>query len=362
MFFEIDQNLKVLVSFLDRTEHYSSPIEELFHQRLERSREIIGSISRNAGGWDDRCHFNIKHIGKSFLDSLRDFSTSEENLDITKNVINDIYTDSFRFLCEFDFFIGANLELSFELRHLKSAIIDDALKNESPIKSQITYASYLMPADILKRHLNNKDLVAVSNFQEKLDEAKRLKQQWDGEIAMKQETVDILDKRLEKIKIGFNFVGLYQGFSDLSDKKENELKWLFWSLIGMSTLILAPLILEFATISLSSASHSFQLSDLVKLIPLVSIELILIYFFRIILMNYRSTKAQIMQIELRQTLCQFIQSYSEYASELKSKDPTSLEKFENLIFSGILSDSEKLPSTFDGIDQIGTLLKNLKGS
>lgn len=219
-----------------------------------------------------------------------------------------------------------------------------------------------MPADILKRHLNNKDLIAVSDFQEKLDEAKKLKQQWDGEIATKQEAVDILDKRLEKIQIGFNFVGLYQGFSDLSEKKEKELRWLFWSLIGMSILILGPLILEFATISRSSASNSFKLSDLVKLIPLVSIELILIYFFRIILMNYRSTKAQIMQIELRQTLCQFIQSYSEYAAELKSKDPTSLEKFESLIFSGILSDSEKLPSTFDGIDQIGALLKNLKGS
>ncbi|KDN30230.1 hypothetical protein VFDL14_05735 [Vibrio fortis] len=362
MFFEKKHHLKVLVSFLNRTEHYALPIEEVFHQRLEHSRQIIGSMSKNAQGWDERCQFNIEHIGNNFLDSLGDFSTKDDNLDVTKNSINNIYTDCFRFLCEFDFFIGENLQLSFDLRHLKSTIIDDALKNESPIRSQIVYASYLMPADILKTHLNNKDLASVSNFQEKLEEAKKLKQQWDDELAIKQETVDILDKRLEKIEIGFNFVGLYHGFSALSDKKENELKWLFRSLIGMSVLILAPLIFEFIAISLSSASTSFQLSDLMKLIPLVSIELILIYFFRIVLMNYRSTKAQIMQIELRQTLCQFIQSYSEYASELKSKDPTSLEKFENLIFSGILSDSEKLPSTFDGIDQIGALLKNLKGS
>ncbi|URM16114.1 hypothetical protein KLJ63_17370 [Vibrio splendidus] len=347
---------------MNRTEHYSSPIDEVFHKRLERSREIIGSISRNAKGWDDRCHFNIEHIGKGFLESLRDFSTTDANIEVARNFINDIYTDSFRFLCEFDFFIGANLELSFDLRHLKSSIIDDALKTESSVKSHIIYASYMMPADILKSHLNNKDLVSASRFQDKLDEAKRLKEQWDGELAKKQETVDILDKRLEKIKISFNFVGLYQGFSDLGDKKENELKWLFRSLVGMSILILIPLVYEFVSISTLSSSTSFEFADLIKLIPLVSIELILIYFFRIILVNYRSTKAQIMQIELRQTLCQFIQSYSEYASELKSKDPTSLDKFESLIFSGILSDSEKLPSTFDGIDQIGALLKNLKGS
>ncbi|EII3729117.1 hypothetical protein LG468_003962, partial [Vibrio cholerae] len=70
----------------------------------------------------------------------------------------------------------------------------------------------------------------------------------------------------------------------------------------------------------------------------------------------------IMQIELRQTLCQFIQSYAEYASEIKAKDASSLEKFESLIFSGILSDAEKLPSTFDGLEQIVTMLKSLKSA
>ncbi|PQJ63441.1 hypothetical protein BTO10_01070 [Vibrio chagasii] len=362
MFFENDNNLKILGGFLNRTQHYSSPIEEVFHKRLERSREVIGSISRNAKGWDERCEFNIEHIGNNFLDRLREFSTADTDFEVIKSFINDIYTDSFRFLCEFDFYIGENLQLSFDLRQLKSSIIDDALETNSSVKSQIIYAAYTMPADILKSHLNNKDLVSATRFQDKLDEAKILKEQWDRELAEKQETVDILDKRLEKIKISFNFVGLYQGFSDLGDKKENELEWLFRSLIGMSFLILFPLVYEFVSISTSSSSTNFQFVDLIKLIPLVSIELILIYFFRIILMNYRSTKAQIMQIELRQTLCQFIQSYSEYASELKSKDPNSLDKFESLIFSGILSDSEKLPSTFDGIDQIGALLKNLKGS
>nr|WP_202819706.1 hypothetical protein [Thaumasiovibrio occultus] len=69
-----------------------------------------------------------------------------------------------------------------------------------------------------------------------------------------------------------------------------------------------------------------------------------------------------MQLELRQTLCQFIQSYADYAKEIKAKDGASLEKFENLIFSGILADSDKVPSTFDGLEQIGAMLKSIKGS
>ena len=105
-----------------------------------------------------------------------------------------------------------------------------------------------------------------------------------------------------------------------------------------------------------------DLNHLIFLIPLISLEIILIYFFRVVLMNYRSVKAQILQIELRQTLCEFIQSYANYSSAIKEKDKEVLNKFENLIFSGVLSDPEKLPSTFDGLEQIAALIKNIKGT
>lgn len=357
MFFESEQNLKVLKAFMNRTEHFSFP-DEILQMRLENSREIIGSIARNPEGWDRRCDFNIDHLGERFIDALRSFSTSDEG----KKQINSIYTKAFRFLCEFDFLIGPDLELNFDLGAVKTAIVNDAVNNDSEVRSQIIYASYMMPANIVKSHLNNKNLVAASEFSAKLDEAEKLRKDWDQELIAKHESVKALDEKLDEIKTGFNFVGLYKGFGDLSEKKAAELNWLFFSLIGMSVLILAPLVYEFFTFSVVSGEAEFQIAELLKLIPLVSMELILIYFFRIILMNYRSTKAQIMQIELRQTLCQFIQSYAEYASEIKSKDATSLEKFENLIFSGILSDAEKLPSTFDGLEQIGKLLKNVKGA
>jgi hypothetical protein len=107
---------------------------------------------------------------------------------------------------------------------------------------------------------------------------------------------------------------------------------------------------------------SLGIDHLLILLPLFSVEIILIYFFRVILLNHRSVKAQAMQIELRQTLCQFIQSYAEYSAKIKKQDGVALEKFESLIFSGILSDPEKLPSTFDGIEQIGNFIKSVKSS
>ncbi|EJL6763074.1 hypothetical protein [Vibrio cholerae] len=357
MFFQSEQNLKVINSFVSRTEHMMFS-DETIQMRLINTREIVSSIARGPDSWDKRCDFNIHYLGERFISSLQGFSSKNN----AESEINSIYTKAFRFLCEFDFMIGPELELGHDLDAIKSAITNDAINNQSEVSGQIIYALYVMPANIVKRHLNNKNLVAVTDFKARLDEAEQLRAEWDQEIILKQDAVNELGAKLDKIKTGFNFVGLYKGFSDLSTKKTNELKWIFYSLIGMSFLILSPLVYEFFTFKSVSGEAGFQFVELLKFIPLVSIELILIYFFRIILINYRSAKAQIMQIELRQTLCQFIQSYAEYASEIKAKDASSLEKFESLIFSGILSDAEKLPSTFDGLEQIVTMLKSLKSA
>lgn len=78
------------------------------------------------------------------------------------------------------------------------------------------------------------------------------------------------------------------------------------------------------------------------------------------LFHYRTVQTQIMQLDLRLSLCQFIQSYAEYAKEIKTNDKDALDKFENLIFSSILSSDEKIPSTFDGLEQLNSLIKQFK--
>ncbi|ULJ61705.1 hypothetical protein [Wielerella bovis] len=97
-----------------------------------------------------------------------------------------------------------------------------------------------------------------------------------------------------------------------------------------------------------------------QLLISIGLEFVLIYFFRVILNQYRAVETQIMQLELRLSLCQFIQAYAEYAKEIKKNDKDALEKFENLIFSSILSNDNNIPSTFDGMEQITQLIKELK--
>ncbi len=67
-----------------------------------------------------------------------------------------------------------------------------------------------------------------------------------------------------------------------------------------------------------------------------------------------------MQINLRKTLCRFIQNYTDYVQDVTDKESSSLAKFENIVFSGIVSDDGSLPSTYDGLDQIGKFIKSMK--
>ncbi|QGT79599.1 hypothetical protein GM160_07445 [Guyparkeria halophila] len=356
MFFAREDNLGVLERFIRdaNAAHVDDPI---YNKRLVRSKEIVAHIVRNPSGWDSRCEFNSRHIGDQFIDALRNFDPSQ-HLDI-----DNIYSMSYRFLCEFDFLIGAGKELTLELRSIKNRIQEDSDEMDANVRSQIHYASYVMPANITKDFLNDERIDLFRRFEERQAEAESLKEKWDREIEKKETSANALKDKLEEYESGFNFVGLYQGFEDLLKKKKSEARILFLSLLGLGVLALAPLLLALVlSVSGIYSGELFSVSHLVVLIPLVSIEVLLLYFFRIVLVAHRSAKAQIMQIELRQTLCQFIQSYASYASEIKKEDSSALEKFESLIFSGILSNSERIPSTFDGVDQLVSLADKVRGS
>ena len=67
-----------------------------------------------------------------------------------------------------------------------------------------------------------------------------------------------------------------------------------------------------------------------------------------------------MQIELRKSLCQFIQDYSKYSKEISRENAGLLSKFEEVIFSNIMTSEDKIPSTFDGLEQLATLIKAVK--
>ena len=231
-------------------------------------------------------------------------------------------------------------------------------------KSQIIYANYIMPADIAKRLIGHPNILEIKSYNEKYEKAEELKSSWNDELEKKEDAVNTLKKKLEEYKTGFNFVGLFKGFNDLSVTKKNELNWALGFLIFLAILAIAPVGFELYLLIFKTETIKLHYLDLLKyaIFPTLTLQIVLVYFFRVALFNYKSVKAQLLQLELRKTLCQFIQSYSTYAKEMKTTDSSSLEKFENLIFSGIIANEENLPSTFYGLEQLGKIIQSLKSS
>ena len=264
--------------------------------------------------------------------------------------------------------------------------------SEQRVRELIQESSNYISTSLMKFYLQHEDFSTIKTFNENVELAKN----WNETIEVKQQEIEALNENLKKQKNAYNFVGLHKGFKRLATQKNIE-KWFATALLFiMAIIILLPLLLKIISLMnyeqivsvsktspipneqivtsnnsdqenastpkdedsllekskeliVTSASY-FHTSDQVPLLlTIFSLEFILIYFFRIVLFNYRSAKAQLLQIELRMSLCEFIQDYSKYSVEIRKDNEEALKGFENLIFSGIAIEDSKIPTTFDGL-------------
>lgn len=315
---------------------------------------IIHSMASAPEQWDELCEINIAWIGDNFISSI-----SDESEELTKEKIDDIFSMCFRFL--FELYLSMKNGLAREFERAREFTFDSIELFELRAKEQIEYAIRDMPINIFKSIANSESIQSIKNFNEISHLADEKRGDWEKELSDRESRVNTLKEALSTYESGFNFVGLFDGFNELSAEKKKEKENLLFWLKVLGFLVVAPLIAEVVVLY-------FNLDDLGKvksvlmlsIVPTISLVAIFIYYFRVILFNYKSAKSQLLQIELRKTLCRFIQHYSEYSSGVKEKDKEALEKFENIIFSGIVSDDERLPTTFDGVEQLGKLIKSVK--
>lgn len=184
---------------------------------------------------------------------------------------------------------------------------------------------------------------------------------WEDKLGYwKSKTAD-LEKLIRDQHQNLNFVGLSKAFSDLIKKRTIELTKVLRSvkLFGAAAISF-PAIGFYIGAQFHSATN-FDWSVLTYVIPTATIELLLLYFFRLSIRNEYSLKAQLLQLELRYSVCAFIQGYAEFAKSARADDADkTLEKFEALVFSGITADIQNIPSQFDGIEQLVSLVKGIR--
>ncbi len=364
-FFSDPYRLRNIESFIKGKHEYNT------HIRSEKIKLLVKdslqSISKNAKHWDLNCELNSSNPGviekfDSILDEDFLISISEESAE-TMLVILYRFMIELKFAREGDYFFELG-ETERYIQRFRTTFSDSNM-------GVIDWTERIMPIEILRNLIFSNDLKSIRTDLDKMDKVQQRINEWqssadekidlwDKELQAKETRARELSNNLDDHRKSINFVGLNEGFLNLHKQKSMALKSQLKSLkqigIGIVSLLFLEILLGLSDVIPSN-------TGMIKyIIPIISLLLIMIYFFRVVLQNYKSTQSQIMQLDLRMTLCQFIQSYAEYAQEIKEKDPEALSKFENIIFSSIVADDEKIPSTFDGLDQLTQLLGTVKKS
>ncbi|MCE9846773.1 hypothetical protein LZ626_01505 [Aeromonas allosaccharophila] len=350
--FDTNQSKTVLAKFRQRIDSLV-PSSDFDKQRNSLIRLVINAMDKNPDEWNMSCQINIKWIGDQFISRLAD------EAELNKENLDDICSMSFRFL--FELYLSTKNDLAFDFERARRFVFNNVEFFESSAREQIEYAIRDMPITIFKEIANSDEIETLKNFDAVAVKAKQLKEAWDKDLSERESRVKLIENSLSRYENAYNFVGLYQGFDDLSKEKIRERDGILFWLKMLSLVIVSPIIAEliFIYVNIDSLS-AIRDGLLVSIFPTISLVAISIYYFRVLLFNYKSVKSQLLQIDLRKTLCRFIQSYSSYASEIKSKDADVLERFERVIFSGIVTEDGNLPSTFDGIEQISKLINSVK--
>jgi len=322
-------------------------------QRNSHLRRMLISMRNDPSGWN-KCQINIGWIGSHFEGLLVNAAESP-----TAEGLDDIFITAFRFL--YELYLTARDDLSHEYRAILSFVEDHIDSFGEKNKSQAVFVMRDLPVALFKELANSE---AIGDIRDYISISKKSAAQvegWSKDLSEKEARVTVLKDALDRYETAFNFVGLYQGFNDMAEKKKEELGGLRRWLIFFGALSLIPLILELAFIYMNfEGIEAIHMALLYAALPTISMMVLLIYFFRVLLHNYKSIKSQLLQIDLRRALCRFIQDYADYSSKIKEKNSDSLSRFEAIVFSSIVSDEDKLPSTYDGLEQIGKIIKSIK--
>ncbi|HHH3820001.1 TPA: hypothetical protein ACPZYY_000372 [Klebsiella pneumoniae] len=252
----------------------------------------------------------------------------------------------------------------------------DQLASPSDRDAQFLWIERSMPAALIKSILSSEEFVTlrkmandVSGYEEKFTNQIELGTQKAQEQIEKasdnlkalinraensQKDISTYVDKLNEYKSEYNFVLLSKAFSNLLHTKQDEFQKNHHSVIFFSVLLV--LIPTGALINhiFELYKVEFNLSALAYYLPILSLELLMFYFMRLYYIEGKAIKAQLLQIEQRLSLCEFIHDYVETKSKSGS-EKESWSLFEKLIFSPIQVSSENIPSLLDGASSIAEL-------
>ncbi|HBZ7348476.1 TPA: hypothetical protein MM118_003360 [Klebsiella variicola subsp. variicola] len=309
--------------------------------------------------------FNQKQLGKLNLPSIQ-----------------ELMEDKFRFLNKilrviFEYCFWGRDDLS-PPKVLDPQVLDrlDKLKTPSDFPVNFIWIERSMPAALTKDLLLSNDFSVltkiatdVGNYSEEItqginkglkdvgEKTDQLRVEIEGLIGSASASVKSLkeyESKLDEYKNDYNFALLSKAFSNLLKNKKSEYATNHKSITIFSIWLIATPVLTLLNHIFNIYPVEFNLNALFYFLPILSLELLFFYFMRLYYIEGKSIKAQILQIEQRLSLCEFIHDYVEKKNN-SGADKESWSLFEKLIFSPIQVTSENIPSLLDGASSIAEL-------
>lgn len=317
-------------------------------------------------------------------DSLNKYTLYNQRISNQGNTpsLQELMDDKFRFLniilriiFEYNFWASDDFGPPMFLR---PEILEklDKLKPASESPVNFIWIERSMPAALTKDLLLSEEFSSlrmiagsVGLFEEKITteikrgfsdvnkEADALKNNIEGLIKSAGATVQSLaeyDEKLKQYKSEYNFVLLSKAFSNLLKTKKAEYVTNHRSVIIFSSWLIATPLFALLNHIYNFFPVEFNLNSLFYYLPILSLELLFFYFMRLYYIEGNAIKAQLLQIEQRLSLCEFIHDYVETKNN-SGAEKESWSLFEKLIFSPIQVSSENIPSLLDGASSIAEL-------
>ncbi|MBR7369619.1 hypothetical protein G3W26_22120 [Klebsiella variicola] len=326
----------------------------------------------------------FRNLYNNRRDSLNKYTSYNQRISNQGNTpsLQELMDDKFRFLntilriiFEYNFWASDDFGPPMFLR---PEILEklDKLKPASEFPVSFIWIERSMPAALTKDLLLSEEFSAlrmiagsVGLFEEKITteikrgfsdvnkEADALKKNIEGLINSAGATVQSLaeyDEKLKQYKSEYNFVLLSKAFSNLLKTKKAEYVTNHRSVIIFSSWLIATPLFALLNHVYNFFPVEFNLNALFYYLPILSLELLFFYFMRLYYIEGKAIKAQILQIEQRLSLCEFIHDYVETKNN-SGAEKESWSLFEKLIFSPIQVSSENIPSLLDGASSIAEL-------
>jgi len=171
-------------------------------------------------------------------------------------------------------------------------------------------------------------------------------------------------QELKKLESEYNFVGLSDGFRKILSGKQAQKRWNFGFTIALGSVALAIpaylLLLKPGSFLTDAINSGWSPIAVTRLVASLGAEVVVLYYFRISLKSFLLAQTQATNLQLRLTLCQFIESYLEFANMAKNKSSGALQAFEGMIFGPLPSGDGALPATLDGLEQIAKIAQSLR--